>query len=93
MNAKKLSIGLLTATVVITPFATIQPASARVDAGIDRVVRIDLNGNIKQTISKDRLNHQNTAVANNINEKLEISVLRCKKHGMKTQGESDNEKL
>jgi ribosomal protein S12 len=28
MNAKKLLIGLLTATVVITPFANLQPASA-----------------------------------------------------------------
>ncbi len=31
MNAKKLFLGLLTATVVITPFATLKPASATDD--------------------------------------------------------------
>jgi guanyl-specific ribonuclease Sa len=60
MNAKKLFLGLLTATVVIIPFATLKPASAE-------LTRRNSTGAIQQTISKDRLSPAAKATINNPN--------------------------
>lgn len=98
MDAKKLFLGLLTATVVMTPFATIQPASARGGA-VGGGPRININaqpkqqpkrsnstGNLKETISKDRLNHRAKAVINNMKKKLATELDRRKQMQYKQDG-------
>jgi guanyl-specific ribonuclease Sa len=79
MNARQLFFGLLTATVVFTPFATLKPASATEQSNNQLIaqvlpgkkpVRKNSTGSAPQlnpkTISKDNLNHRAKATVNNV---------------------------
>ena len=80
MNVRKFFFGLLTATVVLTPFATLKPASATEQFNNQLIaqalspgkkpVRRNSTGSAPQltprTISKDNLNHRAKATVNNV---------------------------
>ena len=80
MNARQLFFGLLTATVVLTPFATLKPASATKQSN-NQLMAQALKPGAKpdrrnstssaprlnpQNISKDNLNHRTKATINNV---------------------------
>ena len=80
MNVRQFFFGLLTATVVMTPFATLKPASATEHFNNQliaqalspgkKTVRRNSTGSAPQltprTISKDNLNHRAKATVNNV---------------------------
>jgi guanyl-specific ribonuclease Sa len=80
MNAKKLFLGLLTATVVLTPFATLQPASAG--------PRRNSTGDIQPTISKDSVHHRTKVVINNTGKKLPTKIDPRKEMQYKQDGKT-----